>query len=939
MPHRRLLLVFLSVVILTASAAVSRAQVPGLDEGQFIEGLRRQDMNELLLYLLAHDQLSALERNEVEASVELVQADNVNLPYEERVQAIHKALDAQRRLIKENYDLPPRPIWQTDLAEMLLMNYPGVVAPRAAEYYEFGVPTTLQKEVFEKAAPEALEACVDADMRIFRLNSELGSSPDQKRYDTISFRQRLFKDYGQQSTPFFEAMAAYDTALLPDTVPYYQTLGKNPVIPAVSQKSTPAAERQRLLKLAEQKLSHFVSGRDINATLRASALCLTGRVQLAEGNYSAAVATLKQVTAEAGGDTTWLLAQFALAQAAQRQGQTDEFKKQIAALKSNALVKDDMGYRILLADLVYRSRMRQAKTLTGAAQAQALTAAFEPYQQLLNDRSLSAAQLADLKNYLYSRWQHSVGDVANPDALPTMVAMALGESYRFQGQRLMAQALGAPKPDAQSKAELAQGQATLKKAQAYLESAIKRPDVTPEQKAQAMYNLGVTVYYADPQNTDNLMQAIDTWLTLAQQMPDQPLAESAITDAMKLARRVHTMEPRPKGATALYERAFNLLTSKYPTSPAADNEYAYYAYAILQPAGKLQEAIQYYDKVPPTHAWYFDAQGEALSCLKKLYDEAPASQKAALAQRLAERASRVRSEIKDALAKNPDPEQAKSLKERDAYAALILVDLDADKPAQAIAILTGLEHDYADNPEVVRLALGKHIMALADLGQMDQAQALAQRMMAQYPDAAAAVVNDILTSLDQEVEQLRQQLATATLDRVRQELQQKIVNRSRAAELFARMLNQWAESKHFTDQQMLPIRVVLAKSLLLSGKATEALGVVKPLMANQAFSHDADLIAITAETYYQLGAPTSNQEQLSAAAKLYNQLIGGLKAQNGKYPPMWWQSWLRLLQIRDLLRINPQEIPGLVDRLKATDKDLGGPQFKPEFERLQRKNL
>jgi hypothetical protein len=87
-----------------------------------------------------------------------------------------------------------------------------------------------------------------------------------------------------------------------------------------------------------------------------------------------------------------------------------------------------------------------------------------------------------------------------------------------------------------------------------------------------------------------------------------------------------------------------------------------------------------------------------------------------------------------------------------------------------------------------------------------------------------------------------------------------------------------------------------------------------------------------------------NQRQLAAAA-IYRRLIDELDPQqnvevrsNRAMKEIWWQSWLRALQLSDERNRGADAIPDRIASLRQLDANLGGTILRVQFERLARKH-
>jgi len=164
-------------------------------------------------------------------------------------------------------------------------------------------------------------------------------------------------------------------------------------------------------------------------------------------------------------------------------------------------------------------------------------------------------------------------------------------------------------------------------------------------------------------------------------------------------------------------------------------------------------------------------------------------------------------------------------------------------------------------------------------------------------------------------------------------LRGRVAGLAQTARTLAELLVNWADQQNFGDDQMVPYRLVLARSMRLSGEANEARAVLEPLMAT--YGGEAQVIHEMAETYFAEGTDDS----LLRAGQLYSQITQGLRpGDDGRYPTLFFQAWMRFMQVCDRLDQYSEQIPLTVAQLKMTDPNLGGEPYKSELERLSTKH-
>ena len=913
----------LGVLILLVLIAPARAQVGELDRGTFVDGLRSQGMDELLEHWVE------TEPTEDPVLSRLVEIAQLRLRYTdpavdraEQTKALQQTIVLYRNLIADFYEHDQRPIWQTDLGEVLLVDLLQLSHQHAELFFEYGITSAEQRRAYASASVEALEALSDADTRFFQLEGTLPRHPDHQRLrvDT-GLWARMMDEYWKKRTAFFLARAAYQVSLLPDEQPYFAELGsrRNPRI--VQQADMPAEERPRLLLLAVQKLTPLADEFAEAEALRRAARTLLGRTRLALGEVDKGNATLESITATKQGDLYDLTAHIARAASLEKQGRGAVANDLLTSLQTHAMVEDNLLYRLLVTDTLFRIAVSRAVTAPIERQPQALAQAYSLYSQLLRDPKLGPA--ADgLRNYVYLRWTENVDPDQDLTDLPILVRLAIAQTARVQGQNDTIESEQTDDPVVRRRA--------LQRLQTAIAVSGSLLDLELEQRtrAAAMYNHALANYWLDRDDPANLVAVAEQMMALADDMPTEPVAEEAITHAVTLLRQAMAMTPRPETADDAYQRATNVLFTKFPLSPTADDERLYCGYFIHQEAGEYGEAIRQYDKVPYDHPDYFEGQREKLACLAAIAREQQGPAAASARAQASDHAQKLRRDAEAAARRTDDDHRSQSAQSAAAWSRLTLseIALADGKVDAALKELENFEDTYADNPELVRHALERRIITLVEGNRLDDASAEARRMMRAYPDDAAAVIDQVLVRLDDEIDSIRTRATNELASDRRQQLLDRAQSRAETASNLATILLEWAQQQGYDRERMLPFELILVRSLRLAGRADEAHDRMAPLVRQ--FDGDADVISEYAETLFLRG----DRDSMVEAATYFDQLILGLQP---PYPDLWWNAWMRRLQINDQLGEGTEQITVRVRALRFTDPNLGGPRFRRAFQELE----
>ncbi|MCC6682084.1 MAG: hypothetical protein IT445_14375 [Phycisphaeraceae bacterium] len=888
------------------SCVCSQAQIA--DKSRLIDALARENMTELLQRLIETDPpADPVEKARVEIAQLRLRYNDATLTESQRQEAYLGLLDATRNLIASQPEHPQCPLWRTDLAAELLGEFLPVLHTHADLFFEFGIPTAEQKRACQSAVTEAFEQAVAADRRFYEQSKDLMRqtmpAPDS---DDGGLQQIENDNYRLKRTPFYLAQAAYLVSLLDDQAPYFAQLGHNASV--IDQAATPDDERQRLRALTLHVLDQ--SGLQNDPTAADAALTLIGRTHLHQGDLAGAQRDFERVLAEGGDDLTHLTAQLGRIAVTAKTTGLEAAAGLLEQLRQQPYVSDNLLYRLLTVDLEHRLLLTAPGNVTESGYE--LDAAYQPYFTLLADRTLGE-RVEALRAYIYQRWAQS----ENVPNVP-LVRMAVGQVLREQGQAALQ----------------TEGQQNREQAITVLDRAINlNRALTGEAlpnlvQATAAYNLGMAMYLRAEGQAQTLLDAAQVLLHCADRFPDQPIAEQAIAAGMAMLRWLDQQDPPPPGVDEAYRAGAQVLFDRYPSSQAADDERVYYAYRVLQRDGENQKAVEFYRKVPPSHETYFDARREMLFAMESYEDADP----------LLTAARQVRDEAQRD-ASEPAMRAAAAARLVSANALHAKGDRDG-----ALEQLADFEKDYAGQDDLVSMALERRIVILAapapgsstDPGSEPDSASPAKladaagAMMQRYPDDAAAVIDRVLSRIDEQID-LQRLIADdpKEITAQREAARTRIDSLARTAEALADLLVRWAWQQNFQPQQLVPYELIQVKVLLLSGQADRAAEVMQPMI--QQYGDSLQVLHYAGETWFARG----DEASLIEAAGYYDRIIAGSQP---PYPDEYWSAWVRRLQINDKLNQYVDQIPATVRRLQAQDANLGGPRYREQLMSLSRKH-
>lgn len=919
----------------------AHAQLSNLDITTLIEGMRAEGMNDLLMHLVKTENFKdPILKQQVVINQYLLAQDRFNqladvagTPQEAlelRNQAageFQQALDSRRQLIQQYNDNEQRPIWQTQLAMQLLGEYLEGMNQNASQFYEFGVPTTKQKAAYETAVVEALIQLEEADVRFFELQTRLAQEADHvaKRVDT-GLWERMMDQFYSLRTQYALVQARYYVWLLPDDSDYFKYLGGK----FVRQRRTIADERKRLLAEAlevDQKL--ILTRAQANGILEGTR-ALAGRLQIAQGQIDQGMILLDQVAQVNQPTVVDLEAKLGKVQALYKKNRTSEALAALDQLTTQGLVTGNLLMRLLVVDAKHRLLLDVASKAPAAQKAKATADAYDPYLKLMEDPALGSSAAA-IRNYIQQRWASSIAPNTNLAQVPAVVAASMAQMLRGEGQNLVNQAARARSEGDDRQADAFEKQATpkLERALSIANDLLSRKELSPAERANAMYEKALSIYFGNRQNVDKLIEAAGILTDLADQLPGEPRAGDALTSAMGgILRPLFSQGIKQAGPA--YARTMKVMLEKFPTLPATNNERYFYAMMVLLPQGLQQETIEALLAVPAGHRDFYLSRQQIIRSRLTLIAQAEPDKRAAMIPPVLEEVQNIQRELAAAEATTAVGEEARILEAVSGAVRIMRADLLnlAGRSAEAVEVLQNFEQDYINDKDLVREALGKRILMQAEAGDLDKVRNEASQMMTSFPDDAAPVIDQVLTGLDRQIDSLRAARVKELIPRNQVVLDKQITDNSAAAQQLARMLVDWALTKGFNDDEMLPFQLVLAKSMRLAGNADAAVAFLMPLFKK--YDSDLDVLSQTGEALYASG----KKENYIQAGEIFNTIISGVPPEDGKYPAVWWNAWMRRIQLMDKLGEFTSDITMRVRQLEMSDPELGGEPYKSELKRL-----
>ncbi|MCC7147265.1 MAG: hypothetical protein IT443_12535 [Phycisphaeraceae bacterium] len=879
----------------------------------------------LFLFLSLCGSLSARAQTDAQADAAWEQVHQLraryaqpDLPAEDRFAALDQALDGLRALVAQFPQHWQRPVWQTELADLLL--YEWLTGPRqhADLFVEFGLPTTAQRQAVEQASLESFTALREARRAFDRLSKELPAQPDHEAQRVQTQKWPLWLAYRDHNLPILTAKAALLLSLLPADSPALKKIAAAPPwLPEATNLTLDNVRRRLREDLAIDNLEPL-TGQEIPAPLRAETTGLLARALLGLGRGEQAQPLLAELQARNDllGFTATLVRSRVLF------GQKD-FEAALQLLREPAqssFLQSDPLCRLLLADAMFLQHRAQP------GHAQDPSAAYLPYDQLLGAADLAPDLRAGLGLWLGKRWLEADPDATDPKLLPPLLLSAVAQANLNQARVL---ARPQTNPSAAASPSPATGPASpalpyYQRATALYENLLARPELPDSLRAVAMSDLGWGLYEQNPSDVTQRLRVAFLWTDLAKRFPSQPISDPAITHAVALLRQLRSAAPaspeQRQKIDLAYQQAVDVLFSLYADSPAADEERIYYASEVYEPSGRFTQAAELYNQVPADHPKYLLAQVARLYALWHAATAAGPTTQAPDLQALAQQAKELDQRAAELRQRNHNPNAQAVAIDAQARVRLLLADvaLTEKNYAAVEAVLADLEALVAKQPDLLRPTLAKRVLALQESGRWLDALAAAGRFLDAFPQEAAPVLCPLLDRLDNQF----QPITTVVMDgRTAQAMLQS------AGELAERALEPQLKL-NLAPLQRQSLEFMLARALIARSRNDQAIALLDRLLAQP--PQDAPSLGRLAELCFL--AEELNPAYQNAARDLYTRLIQGLKPDQ----PWWWAAWMRRLQIQDQQAgtNTDQEIFLAVKQLEMIDPALGRDPFQSEFRRL-----
>ncbi len=885
----------------------------------------------------------------------------------QRRDALAQAEQRLARLIELHPDHWQRPMWLCDLAEMWLFDDLGAVHQHAILAMDFGVPTAEQRAAIDRLAPAALAMMEQARTSFVRLERTLPREDDhrRKRLDTGLWLPWL--TCRQVNLPMLRALAAYAAALGAD--------------PAVTDAQRDIWLRRIVLADATTLASQADAPDAATPATQAQAALLASRAALRLGERQIAAAHLAVVEAELAvtgrsEPVITLTAALTRARLAAADGDIETARTRLLAAQEQAAFHGDPSLGLIVRDARYR--MAASGVASAAVRASDAFAPLAVYRELfdLQDSASLVQQRA-----LAWRWLAAWPNAQEAADLPAFVVLAMADAALQAGSTRDDDSAESSHSDPATNL-FTDAQAGFARCRELTGELLKRADLDTDARARAMRLQGWAIYESAPLSPQAHLDAARVWTDLARRQPASAGALSALGDAVTLLRELHRVAvhdlaaavatPDPAMVDRAYADAAQLLIDQFPTSAAADDERLYYAYAVLMPAGRYDEAAIVLGDVPPTHRDHLAARRELMYARLAKYQQAPWYRRPELAEsvrRAAEqlenaaevhavrhdraRATEAYEGLGPRRAAGPDEREiAAAVADARVHARLVQTELAIDRQAidAALDLLDEAEQLAGKDAALHQNVWERRIYALMQAGRLTQAAEAARQMLAQFPGEAVQIIHRLIDRVGQPTDVVTIHGEHAPGAPSAAEAQAAEQRQRRVLELtgeLAQLVLQGDETSasRLSPEQRQQFELMAARAAALAGDLDQAERMLRRLIGER--PDDALVIHHLAETLFEQAQPAHDQTAVEPAARakgeeavaLSRRLLDGLDARSS----LWWNTWLRTLQ----WQAGAAKTSGLgrdvdvfltVRQLEAIDPELGGEPYRSALRRLAREH-
>ncbi|MEM6553657.1 MAG: hypothetical protein AAF750_16185 [Planctomycetota bacterium] len=981
-PARRLRFALLAAaaLLLGLPPTNAHAQLDRLDDGDFINALREQGMSDLLLhYAETADDLAPQTRSLIRVAQLRLQSDELLArarqartgedPAQLVADAQTRFLEAVNALIQladAQPDAPSRVVWLTDAAEMVLYQYLPNLQGLALAFDEFGVTTPQQADALAQTLPLAYRAAARADTALFNLFNRIGSDPElQQTIEAAGLRFKL-ENYRDLVLPLFLAQSAYHLARQPDTNPYFADLAAGRPDPAVPDRAGSIAnERQRLYDQAFATAESLLDTAPDRFIPRIQTVA--GRAVAGLGDPDDAAPFLEPAAQQSESPLDALLASLARANLALNQNQYDDADDTLFDLDQNRLVREFPDVKLLLADARHRVMIARANTRTGAARTAAVADAYTtPYDELFEAIPTEAARQA-MAFRVHQRWAINLDPSLDPTTLPGPVRVGIAQVVFGNAQTQ------------QAAGDTDTARQTFTRVTSLL-AGIADTNAPEETRGTGLYFLGnarIARFLIDQANdeangtsTASDRDFYDGSLFLkrvASDFPNSEFAEASVAAAFQNLHSIYAQTTAPPAWRQSFLDTGEILYAEFNDLDIAEQYRLFFGFEAYQKRGQFQKAAEFYAAVNRGNPQYLEAQRFYVLALTLQLDQAqrtladlqaqdsPSADEVRQAENAledattdaADAADEVREGVEQFLAEQTvAPAAAANAQLARAQALITLAQIaQQDGDTEGVLDLTdGLDDVLPNNPagnDLRRIAAERRILALVAINDLDAVRDEASAMIDRFQGAAAPVITDVLSTLQQTIDRQSAALQKAQAQGVQArvaEIQRDMAGTGQTAVTLGELLVDWGTTNNQPSAVLNGFELALAKAYLVAQQVEAADEITARLIRQQPKA--LPIILVRAEALYRLGLARNNDPAtLRQAATLFDKVITFYRSRpDAETAEPHWRAWAHRFLIMERMGL-AKDVDIAVRRLESKFPTLGVEPWTTTIRRVQADSL
>lgn len=847
-------------VACASSPTLAQSLDERLDEERFLRGLGELQLPDVLeAYVEAHPAAGPVDAARYEIVALQITAANPQASPTERREAIEQIITLRGQLIEKHDDDPRYARWLTDQAWDLVFELPALDGVLLSAIY--GVPSPVQHQLARRISREGNELTDEAELAIEQAIIDFEAQPGYTDDPALqAARRRLDRDERRRRIPLLRGVTAYLHARF---------------------NVSDAAERGELCRIALDRLSPLADELDGFIGMQATLFAALAAMELRQTDEARAWFE-RAADAPTAAPVDAFGARMGLNMVLAAEGNDRDALQQLSELEKQYNSPRDLVFRLLITDRRFLLRVQQARRGSSANRMRDMADAYRTYTNLLR-KDLGVSK-ETVRQIVYARLATAGGADTPLDQLPAIVTIARAEGLRGAGG------------DADQIISM-------------LEGVLDRRDAENEDRAEALYGLGVT-HYA---NGDARL-AGDRFTALCRQYSTHPRAERSIKLAVTIAAEQARDHPRDESARDALAATLTLAVERYPTLPEIE-QWRYLSGRIALADGNLELAQSRFEAIPPDADEWLDAQLMLGGVMRDRVwsateSQARSDQLRALTGKMGDMITRIDQHVRVGDAAT----DANKAANHQARLAIIAAEawIELSNPDEAVRMIELIRSDDALNAATTAEVLRTRILAYQAARRPDEASRALTQFLETSPDLAA-----VTEMIEQPLRELRA---------ARRGSQQAAAVQAQLVQL-TEPIDRWLTKSGGAGGDPYRLRLALAESRRECEQHQSALRLYDLILAERADSLEA--LFGRAECLFGLTASSPNDEQLADAMRAYKRISAARTSAGDAY---YWRSELRMLEILDRLGRNTHRIGPRIQRLRQRDASLGG--YRRQFEQL-----